>query len=164
MPQFDVTTYTSQLFWLVVCFSMLYTLMARVTMPMIASALETRVAKIRGNIQKATGLEIQAKHLMGEFDKLISSAREKAHASLISSIHKVVSESAEDKREVNASMLTHMRAAEKRIAKRKVQAFDELKSIAEDVVAGAVVKLIDVKVQDRSITSALNKVIEQKVA
>ena len=42
MPQLDFSTYTSQVFWLIVTFSILFLLVWRVIAPKVTDALEAR--------------------------------------------------------------------------------------------------------------------------
>ncbi len=42
MPQLDVETFPSQMFWLAVTFILLYLLMSRVGLPRLSAAIEAR--------------------------------------------------------------------------------------------------------------------------
>ena len=50
MPQLEITTYPSQIFWLVVSFSILYLIMSRVIIPRISSVIKSRESEIKNNI------------------------------------------------------------------------------------------------------------------
>lgn len=53
MPQLDTSTFTSQLFWLIVCFFSMLFIMSRFIVPRIADILEQRQRKIDGYLNKA---------------------------------------------------------------------------------------------------------------
>ena len=50
MPQLEITTYPSQIFWLVVSFLILYLIMSRIIIPKIASVIKSRESEIKNNI------------------------------------------------------------------------------------------------------------------
>ena len=50
MPQLEITTYPSQIFWLVVSFLILYLIMSRVIIPRISSVIKSRESEIKNNI------------------------------------------------------------------------------------------------------------------
>ena len=50
MPQLEITTYPSQIFWLVVSFIILYLIMSRVIIPKISSVIKSRDSEIKNNI------------------------------------------------------------------------------------------------------------------
>ena len=50
MPQLEITTYPSQIFWLVVSFLILYLIMSRIIIPRISSVIKSRESEIKNNI------------------------------------------------------------------------------------------------------------------
>lgn len=63
LPQLNVHTYPSQIFWLVLCFGVLYLLTQFVFGPQIDNILRTRQNKIDGDIAKAEALALASKKL-----------------------------------------------------------------------------------------------------
>ena len=47
MPQLEITTYPSQIFWLVVSFLILYLIMSKIIIPKIASVIKSRESEIK---------------------------------------------------------------------------------------------------------------------
>ncbi len=80
MPQFDITTFPTQLFWLIVTFSTLYFVVARVVLPRFSSILEMRQSRIQNDLQKAEELQKEAAYLEAEHRRMQQDARNKAHA------------------------------------------------------------------------------------
>ena len=50
MPQLEISTFPSQIFWLVVSFLILYIIMAKVIVPRISSVIKNRENEIKNNI------------------------------------------------------------------------------------------------------------------
>ena len=69
MPQLDTSTFTSQLFWLVVCFFSMMFIMSKFIIPKIADIMEQRQRKIDGYLNKAA-LRNKPKPLCGNIRTL----------------------------------------------------------------------------------------------
>ena len=50
MPQLEISTFPSQIFWLVVSFLLLYLIMSRIIIPRISSVIKSRENEIKNNI------------------------------------------------------------------------------------------------------------------
>ena len=50
MPQLEITTYPSQIFWLVISFLLLYLIMSRIIIHRISSVIKSRETEIKNNI------------------------------------------------------------------------------------------------------------------
>ncbi len=59
MPQFDFTTYSSQIFWFAICFAMLYIFLARKILPRIRDIIADRKKVIDSDINLAKKLEAE---------------------------------------------------------------------------------------------------------
>ena len=53
MPQLDPTYWASQIFWLILIFSILYISISKLYLPKIKDNLETRENKIKGDLESA---------------------------------------------------------------------------------------------------------------
>ena len=60
MPQFDTSTFVSQIFWLVVSFAVVFVFVWRIVLPRIAATLENRQRKIGDDLARAGELADQA--------------------------------------------------------------------------------------------------------
>jgi F-type H+-transporting ATPase subunit b len=56
MPQFDSSTFAPQIFWLIVCFGFLFTLMAWVLIPRLSKVIEVRETRIQEDLARAQNL------------------------------------------------------------------------------------------------------------
>ncbi|MBN9543559.1 MAG: hypothetical protein J0G32_07220 [Alphaproteobacteria bacterium] len=60
MPQLDISTYFSQLFWLLLTFGMLYGFMSYVFLPKLAKVINKRNDQIESLLEKAEQMRIKA--------------------------------------------------------------------------------------------------------
>jgi F-type H+-transporting ATPase subunit b len=88
MPQFEVTTYPSQIFWLIMCFVFLCTIMARYLVPRLTATLESREQRLQQDWDQAKLVSSKEETLRQENLARLADARGKAH----SLIHQALTE------------------------------------------------------------------------
>lgn len=74
LPQFDPTSWPSQIFWLTVFFIILYFVYAKFILPAIGGTIEKRAAMIAQNVTAAEALSKQAERLRAEVNEGLKSA------------------------------------------------------------------------------------------
>lgn len=82
MPQFDFTTYGSQIFWFLFCFACLYFFLSCVIAPRIRDIVGNRKTTIDGDINFAKSLEITIADLKDKSTNLLKDAALKHKAML----------------------------------------------------------------------------------
>ena len=70
MPQLEITTYPSQIFWLVVSFLTLYLIMSRIIIPKISSVIKNRESQIKNNIHISEQLYKDTEIINDELEKV----------------------------------------------------------------------------------------------
>ncbi len=78
MPQLDTSSYSLQLFWLVVTFSLLYLFVSRVFLPAMSGVIKHRSSKVAMDIAEAEKAIENHKVLKSEIDIILSDARSRA--------------------------------------------------------------------------------------
>ena len=170
LPQLDLATYSSQVFWLIISFVVLYFLVAKLAMPRIAEVLEERQERIEDDLDKAETLKKEAYQVRIEYEKALSAAREKAQDATRHAQEEIAKRSAEAESAAQVKVTVMLEEAEKRIAASKTGAegtsddpISSLeRSVAQDVVANAVQKLIGVDVTAADIDAAIAATLEER--
>ncbi len=74
MPQFDIATYSSQIFWLVICFGLTFLGISQLILPRYKSILEKRIDHLEDRIQTTVCLQKEIVKLkmarMQQLDKI----------------------------------------------------------------------------------------------
>lgn len=78
MPQLDLNTYISQLFWLIVTLPLLYLFIAKIFLPTVSEVVKKRVSKVEKDLAEAEKLIAKHKALKADIEKILSDARTKA--------------------------------------------------------------------------------------
>ena len=90
MPQFDSSSFISQLFWFALCFSVLYFFMSTIYLPRIRSILKERKEKIENDHSTISELELKIEELKINASKLRDSANSNYKNSIDHSLKQTV--------------------------------------------------------------------------
>ena len=156
LPQFDITTFPSQIFWLVVAFALLYVLFSSRVLPDISAVIEKRKKSIESDLLEAEKLQAEAENVQATYEKSIDDARHAA-AETLKQAEEASKKSADKK--FNAFQLKaekEMNAAIVRIEESKQAVFKEIDDIAVDVVVASVEKLTGLTIDAKTARAAIS--------
>ncbi|MDP2205669.1 MAG: hypothetical protein Q8K65_05125 [Alphaproteobacteria bacterium] len=141
LPQLDPSSYPSQIFWLLVSFVVLYTLMSRVALPRVTEVLDMRQTQRDNNLNRAEHLQEDAAKIRQTLDAAMAAAQAEAQATVSAREQENAKKTAAE----NARFLEHARnriaSAEQNIAKAKEEALQSLSDISAEVAADIVQKI-----------------------
>ncbi|MBP6985801.1 MAG: hypothetical protein KBB83_04325 [Alphaproteobacteria bacterium] len=164
MPQLDFATYTSQLFWLIVSFTILYCFTARVTMPRMAKILDARGARIDGNLRQAEEIQRESEKVRAAFEEMLNKTKNQAHENVMQMIHKVSVSSAQRKKDLNQMMVERVQSSESHIGRQKKLAMEEIRSVSESMAFLIAEKLLDQSIDPKVLEGIMNDLSADKVA
>ena len=141
MPQLDIETFPSQLFWLAVTFVVLYILMSWIGLPRVTAAIDARRQRREDDLARAAQLKSEAEAANAAFQRTMAEARAQAQAAIKETTDRLAAEAAERQRALAAALARQIDDAERRIAETKQQALAEVRGIAADVGRAVVEKL-----------------------
>jgi F-type H+-transporting ATPase subunit b len=142
MPQFDTSTFASQIFWLVVCFAIVFIFIWRIVLPRIASTLEDRQRKIGDDLARAGELADQSDEVMAAYEARLADARTGAHEELHAAATRAAGEADKQNAALAKKLAADASAARQRIAAESAAAAGNIAEIAEDIARQAVERLI----------------------
>ncbi len=142
LPQFDPTWFPSQIFWLAVAFFVLYLFFSKKTLPEISSVIENRRNHIRSDLDMAEKLTADAEAVQAAYENGLQSARDQAHQAVENVETAMKEKGAAEYEAFRKRSEDEILAAEKRIDAAKHAAMDQMNTIAAQVAAEAVKKII----------------------
>ena len=161
MPQFDTSTFASQIFWLVVTFIILFILMWKVALPRVSETLDNREQKIASDIEKAEELKVSAEKVQIELDKTLADARVDAQG-VIAKASAAISKDQDKKVAVFLADLANKTSdAEKRIEDARKAAIASVTEVATEVTQATVEKLGGKAADDKTIAAAFDAVSKE---
>ncbi len=155
MPQFDPSTYTTQLFWLVVTFLPLYLVLWKVVVPRITEVRDARQRKIDDDLEKAAELREEAESVLAALEKAHAEAAAKAQAIHRETAQAIAEEKARRQAELARRLTEEARAAEQRITEAKEKALRSVPDIAVEVTRAAVRKLVGAEIGEAEAAAAI---------
>lgn len=141
MPQLDLSTYASQAFWMVLCFSLLWLLLSIFITPKIADVLEQRKRKIDDYIRKAEKLNQQAKASLEKYEQTLNEAKAKAAADIAANQKESAAFLAEEERLLNERLNKQIADSEFKLAKEKKETMQQIQNISQNLAFDVVQKL-----------------------
>lgn len=83
LPQFDVSTFAKQIFWLTIVFVALYLVNSKKILPTISSVIENRRERIASDLRAAEDLKNQVAKVRGEYEAAVAAAQSQAQQVIV---------------------------------------------------------------------------------
>jgi F-type H+-transporting ATPase subunit b len=160
LPQFDPTSFPSQLFWLAVMFAILYTFFSKKTLPDIAKTLQKRQAHIEHDIATAQRLRESAEEAKGRYDRAVAEAQDKSTKLYLKAEEEVKAKIAAGLEEFKSRASLQIKDTEDSIEKAKKEALDSIQSIAAEIASVAAEKIVGISTdinQAKDVVRNINK-------
>jgi F-type H+-transporting ATPase subunit b len=158
VPQIEVSTFTSQIFWLIVCFATLYYLLSRRALPRVSEVLEARQDRIAADLDQAQRLRREAEAALASYEQAMAKAQGEAHALLADVQTRLQAEAAERQAELDRQLAKQLADAEARIATARDRALAEVADAAAGAAQAAAERLAGIKVSAAAAKAALRSV------
>lgn len=142
LPQFDVTSFPTQVFWLFIMFGVVYVTVKNVIVPQIGGTIETREAHIKHELQLATILTEKARQSVQEYDAVIRKTRITAFETLTAAHEKVTKLFAEGEIHQHNQFVTHREDTMSKLTKQKIEIAERLEGEVKTLSSTLVQKLI----------------------
>jgi len=155
LPQFDFSTWSSQIFWLVVTFSVLYFVLANFILPRIGEGLSERGDRIADDLDAASRMQKEAEQASVAYERVMASAKAKAQNIAETTRRSVEEEVAKDIESAEAEFASKQIAADERIGKTRASALANIDKVAEETAASIVEKLGNIKPKAAQVRSAI---------
>ncbi|HMA51870.1 MAG TPA: F0F1 ATP synthase subunit B' [Magnetospirillaceae bacterium] len=155
MPQFDSTTFASQLFWLYACFALLFILLSVFAMPKIGGVLEERAKRIDGDLDRAHQLKTEAEAAIAAYEKALAESRAEAHKILQANAAAIADAAAARQKALGDKLSKQIKEGEARIQSAKDEALGHIREISTTLVKASVEKLTGQTADDAQIEGAI---------
>ncbi|AMW34592.1 F0F1 ATP synthase subunit B' [Haematospirillum jordaniae] len=161
MPQFEPSTFASQLFWLAVTFTLLYVLVSRYAIPRLGEIMEQRQRTVEDDLDRAKLLKAETETSIRAYEKALTDARSKAQDLLRQAQEEVTRQAEIRNREVSVRLAAQIRDGEDRIAKARDAALVSVRDLASVVASDAAAKLSGVAFDAERVRSAVADAVKE---
>jgi len=142
MPQFDISTWSSQITWLIIVFGLLYFILARFILPKLGTTITERGDRIADDLDAASRMQREAENAQTAYERSVADAKAKAHNVAESTRQSINDEIAKELEVADADAAKQAEAAEARIKKIRESAMANIDAVASDTASEIVAKLL----------------------
>ena len=161
MPQLNPEFWPSQIFWLLVTFSILYLVIWKFIIPKIANNLENRKAKIVDDLNEAQKLKEDAEKKLSEYEKIISNSKKEADKVIFESKIKLEKNINDKRKKIEKEIENEIMLTEKKIHDFKKSSLNSIEEIATQISTELTNHILNTKVNSSNV-SAVVKDISKK--
>lgn len=156
LPQMDISTFPSQIFWLIVTFSILYVFMWKFVIPKLRITIEERRDKISNDINEAEKLKSEAEEILNKYKSKMTSSNQDA-VKIIAEAKKQSDEYTEKVKRDNKSKVNAMiEESNIKIAEQEEKSKSEIEKATLETIKSISEKFIDKLPSDSDIIKKLN--------
>jgi F-type H+-transporting ATPase subunit b len=162
MPQLEFADFPPQLVWLAITFVILLILMSKVALPRVASGIEQRDARIKGDLDRAERVKIDADAALAAYQKTMADARAKAQAELRQAQAAVAAETAQRESAFAQQLAQRTKVAEDGIAAAKTRAVADLRGLGAEVTGNVLRKVAGLSPPAAQIQAAVDAAMTER--
>ncbi|MSO81003.1 MAG: F0F1 ATP synthase subunit B' [Alphaproteobacteria bacterium] len=141
MPQFDVTTFSSQIFWLVISFAIVFVVAWRYALPRLNELKEIRQKQVESDLERAAALKADADAALASYELELGEAGSRAQEELRRAAARAAAKAQRRMTELGGRLAADAAAAASRIAGARAQALGALDSVAQELASAATQRL-----------------------
>ena len=142
MPQLELSTYLTQVFWVLTIFITLWIVMDRIIVPQIAEMIEARKRKYDDLILKADEINKKALASLESYNERLAAAKSKAINQINKNEQELKELIAEKEREIDACLHQKIIESEERLTAEKEEVLNKIMDIAE-ISAYSIIKQLE---------------------
>lgn len=131
IPQLDPTYYPSQLFWLLICFVLMYGLMSKVALPPVAKMVDGRDNKVRRDLEDAHRARTETDEIQSLYNRALRDAEEEAHTHLNQIIQQAKAEHEKSLTETRDRLADKIAESEQFLANEKVTMLNDVPAMVD---------------------------------
>jgi F-type H+-transporting ATPase subunit b len=155
MPQLDISTFSNQIFWLVVSLVVLYLIMSRVALPRIAAVLADRRSAITSDIAAAEEFKLKAVEAEKAYTRALEEARAEAHRIVEAAKAEMQAELNVQIAQADAEISAKAAESERRIREIRDNAVAMVTDVSKDVT-GDILAAFDMNAETGAVGAAVD--------
>lgn len=156
LPQLDFTTFPSQIFWLIVTFSIVYLIYSQKSVPDLSNTIKNRTERIKNDLDTAEELKDEVASVQKAYEDSLQSAREESIAHFKKAEADIATKSEQQTQDFHKKSTEKVMELEKSIQEAKKNAMEDMSDIAADIAILAAEKIIGVKTDQKSVRAVID--------
>jgi len=163
MPQLDPTYWASQIFWLILVFSVLYISIAKFYLPKIKKNLDDRENKIKEDLDEANNLRKLSEKKLREYEVILENSKKEVTKILLESKNKLDKDIKNKKETMEKEIEIKIKKAQKDILDLKKNSVDSIHSISQEIASNIIEKMSGDKLNESSIKATVEDLAKKNI-
>jgi len=155
VPQFDPSSFASQLFWFGLIFALLYFAVVKPTLPKLGKVIDARDAQVASDLDRAEAAKGQADAVRTAYDESIKTAQAAAQAEVAAAKDAAAKAADGQLKALAAQLDADADAAAVRLDAARTAARSSLETTVADLTGDAVARLTGIEVTPDDVAAAL---------
>ena len=163
MPQLDPTYWASQVFWLILVFSILYISIAKFYLPKIKNNLDNRENKIKEDLEDANKFKDQSEIKLKEYEKILENAKKEVSKIYLESKNNLDKEIRSKKDKIEKEIENEIVKAHREITELKKNSITSIQNISANIAGNIIENLSGDKLNESSIKAVVEDVSKKNL-
>lgn len=164
LPQFDVTKFPSQLFWLAVMFAIMYFIFSRRSLPAISSVIENRREHVQNDLETADRLRNEAETVQQAYETGLDSARDESTRLVTAAIEGMKRDAETANQQLREKGEAESAALEQRLAAATEAARADMETIAAEIAHEAAEKIFGISTDIKKAKTVVQSINAREAA
>ena len=157
LPQLDLTTWPTQIFWLIISFTSFFIIIRFLITPKIKNVIDNRSLQIESDIEQSKKINAKIINIREEYDKSILEAKEKALQQTKDAINFANVEIEKKELEISKKIENKFKNHEKQLLNEKLKIKQNLEKLVIDTTISTVSKITDINLKKDELSNHVNK-------
>ena len=157
MPQLDLTTWPTQIFWLIISFTSFFIIIRFLITPKIKNVIDNRSLQIESDIEQSKKINAKIINIREEYDKSILEAKEKLLQQTKEAINFANVEIEKKELEISKKIENKFKNHEKQLLNEKLKIKQNLEKLVIDTTISTVSKITDINLKKDELSNHVNK-------
>ena len=164
MPQLNPEFWASQIFWLILIFSILYIITWKVFLPKITDGIENRKSRIVNDLSDAEKLKESAEKKLEEYNKIIEDIKKEAKKILNDNKKRIESDIKNKKQKFDKEIEKELIDIEKEIKNLKKDSINNINKISTEISSAVIKQLIETEANMSNVTAVVEDISKKELA
>ena len=163
MPQLDPTYWASQIFWLILVFTILYISIAKFYLPKIKDNLDNRENKIKEDLDSANRFKELSESKLNEYEKILENSKKEVIKIHLESKNKLDKDIQIKKDVMEKEIEIEINKAQKEINELKKNSITDIQNISKELASNIIENISGDKLNESSIKATVAEVAKKNI-
>ena len=163
MPQLNPEFWTSQIFWLILVFSILYLVIWKVFLPKITYTIENRKSRVVNDLDEAQKLKENSEKKLKEYNQIIENSKKEAKKIIDDGLKKLGRDIENKKQKFDIEIEKELANVEKEIKELKKSSISNINKIAVETSSEIIQQIIGTDVNKSNVSAIVDDVLKKNL-